>query len=435
MKDPSPLQSVSPTDGERPKLRLSIDGTQLEQLPPISNTPQVRRIKPDSALTNDMLGVADTGKASYLEFSYAGRLSEYILLWLSNGLLTSLSFGILTPWTIIRTRSHFYRNIRLDGDSLQSSTKALGPCLLSLTIALCIGSGFAVLTQTTWDFHEEIALGLGIAACALIPALMRSMVAAIANAITYRGVSLRFSGGWASAYAFYLLYPMLCVATTLAASIFWHPAASAVIASLWISLIVYSHRTYKFQHLSYGRQPLKFCGNFEQFRKIYTVPSLCWIVLQAVIAGAIIIAVANGILHPEFLAKGIAPKQISAGELSVGGIVILCVIFIQVAFYWWGEVWVKTKSRAFYIEHLELKGLGLIDAYKVGRYAKLEFSNLIMRCLSLGLLGPWAALREHRYLVQNVALIGSSATLRRFCERAEKKESNQRAAYQITSAS
>jgi uncharacterized membrane protein YjgN (DUF898 family) len=91
----------------------SIFGQNFGQLPDKQNNSQHQ---PDSNDPNASDPTSSKPKPVFIQFTANG--SDYFPIWITNLLLTIVTFGIYGPWAKVRREKFFHQHTIIDGDAL-----------------------------------------------------------------------------------------------------------------------------------------------------------------------------------------------------------------------------------------------------------------------------------------------------------------------------
>src|SRR5690606_3200654 len=119
----------------------------------------------------DMMRQTANGQASYIELEYTANTLDYAKVLLVNVLILTTSCGLLFPWALARSKAHFYRSVRLDGQPFAFKVAAGKSCLIALAVSLLAAAAFSVAAFAPVDNSQWIALGLAATSALLVPFL------------------------------------------------------------------------------------------------------------------------------------------------------------------------------------------------------------------------------------------------------------------------
>ena len=348
---------------------------------------------------DDLIEHASTGTPSAaavppapLSLSFSGSGAEYFRIWIVNLLLSVATLGIYSAWAKTRRLQYFYRNTHLAGASFdfRGDPKAI---LRGRLLAV------ALLGAYHYAFGFSRTTGLAIVGLLLLglPFMMRSALRFRLSNTWYRGLPFGFSGGIGGAYLVYLLPIALVVVPSALAALALEPSllgAFFLLYLLW-PLMHGAMRSYQHRHLVYGDQPARFRLSFLRL----AVPYLwgCLIVLGIVIAIVGVLGVTIAIITGTGN-KGDAMNGSMAMVGFVVGTGLFYLSFLLVAPF----VVVRINNRAW--SATSFPGVDIDCRMTFWSYFRLQFVNVLLTVLTLGLFRPFAAVRTWRYRVEHLRI-------------------------------
>ena len=151
---------------------------------------------------------------------FYGTASEYFGIWITNLLLTIVTFGIYSAWAKVRTQRYFYGNTEIDGHSFQYHANPVsilfGRLFVIAAILFIDGSHFVSPT-----LYFILAAALFFA----LPALINGSLRFNARMTTYRNVQFDFQSTYWKAFWACLIAPIIGVLTFF----IFMPAASKIL--------------------------------------------------------------------------------------------------------------------------------------------------------------------------------------------------------------
>jgi len=348
---------------------------------------------------DDLIEHASTGTPSAaavppapLSLSFSGSGAEYFRIWIVNLLLSVATLGIYSAWAKTRRLQYFYRNTHLAGASFdfRGDPKAI---LRGRLLAV------ALLGAYHYAFGFSRTTGLAIVGLLLLglPFMMRSALRFRLSNTWYRGLPFGFSGGIGGAYLVYLLPIALVVVPSALAALALEPSllgAFFLLYLLW-PLMHGAMRSYQHRHLVYGDQPARFRLSFLRL----AVPYLwgCLIVLGIVIAIVGVLGVTIAIITGTGN-KGDAMNGSMAMVGFIAGTGLFYLSFLLVAPF----VVVRINNRAW--SATSFPGVDIDCRMTFWSYFRLQFVNVLLTVLTLGLFRPFAAVRTWRYRVEHLRI-------------------------------
>jgi uncharacterized membrane protein YjgN (DUF898 family) len=324
-----------------------------------------------------------------LEFT--GTAEEYFRIWSVNVFLTIVTLGLYAAWAKVRTRRYFYRNTLLDGHPFDytADPKAI------LKGYLIVGAGVGIYSLTR-TFNPLYGLAVAALFGLVMPLLIYKSLRFFTHHSVYRNIRHRFLGTLGEGYRTYLLVPLLI------------PFTLGLIVPYWEFL----KKRYFFRNIAFGAETAAFEGTYGPFYPVYIRIGLATVGIM--IAGAVF----AGIFFAGAKSLNIADKaQLSGATLWVAawvyGLMLLALTFSQQYLYAW--------TTNYCLGRTEIGKIRFESTLSGGMLFWIRLSNIAAIIFSLGLLTPWAKVRRMRYLVDNIAVVGTD--LNSFAAAAEPGES------------
>jgi uncharacterized membrane protein YjgN (DUF898 family) len=320
--------------------------------------------------------------SSRYEMRFAGSGSEYFKIWIVNLALTIVTLGIFSAWAKVRSRRYFLGNTFVAGHSFDyhGDPKRI---LLGRIIALALLLGYTL--SANFGGPKVVAVWIVVFVVAL-PWLVKSSFRFNARNTSYRNVRFDFHGGYGGAFWAFVAWPVFTVLSLL-------------------TLLPLAHRARDYYNIN------NHSFSSKSFEAEISGGALYAIYLQALgmIAGAIIVAVlifsvsgamavlASGSLKPGQTPQfGVAPMVFMAGA-----------IFLYFAIFLFASAFIQAKTFNLAVSSSRLDGKLQLEA-NLSPFAMLWLivSNLIVVLLTLGLMYPWARIRQTRYITERLAITG-----------------------------
>lgn len=340
-----------------------IDGAERER---------IRREEQAAALFTQQRRLEETHVLHRAEFH--GNAREYFGIWVVNTLLTLLTLGLYAPWAKVRRNRYFYANTTLSGFAFDYH--ATGGQLLKgwlLVAAYLIGYNLIV------DTYPLASLGVLVVVLGVFPWLVERALRFKAKVTSYRNLRFHFHGKLSKAYISVLLGGLLGLFSIgLLAPIF--------------SKIYYR---YMFEGVSYGGR------RFETTGRIWSIYKTIWLPAILLVVGLAPVTVLMGYamtyeyqMMPTEVMRSDWWRAIFHAIFSYIAIIpFLLAYYLMLIIYRIGVRNVMWNAATFDGKHRLVSDVPRI------RYAWILVSNTVVTVLSLGLLRPWAAVRERRFLV------------------------------------
>lgn len=301
---------------------------------------------------------------------FRGNAKEYFGIWIVNVLLTIITLGIYSAWAKVRRNRYFYGNTFIAGHSFDYHARGL-QIFIGRVIVLClfILINIAVTLVPVLGFITPFLFIL------VLPWLIARGLRFSARVTSYRNVRFDFVGTPWRAFLSILLASMVAFASF---------GTLAPFASRWLY-------RYLFNNLRYGDRAFSMDVPIGRLYGVWILPAIL------AFAGLIIVGVFGLMAYSVIAAAGDDPGQ--AGLVIVGIYGVMIVGFVVYAvisiFYRIGVRNVVMNAALFDGRHRLYSDMGR------GRYFWIVVSNLIVTVLTLGLMRPWAAVRERRYVVEH----------------------------------
>ena len=311
--------------------------------------------------------------------TFNGDAREYFGIWIVNTLLTIVTLGIYAPWAKVRRIRYFSANTVLIDRSFDYH--ATGGQLLKgwLLVGVYI-IGYDLLSS----FYPIASLVVALVLTVVLPWIVNNAFRFKARVTSYSNIRFQFQGRLSRAYLSILLGGLLGLFTL---------GLLAPVASLW-------YQRYIFNGIRYGDRSFK-------------TECRLWPLYKALFFPAVIMIVG---VTPAFMVVG----YIMSRELSV-----------MPNFYEYGEWWravIHALVKYVAIIPTLLAYYFMLIIYRTGvrnaswsatlydgkhrlvsdvprlKYAWILLSNTIATIATLGLLRPWAAVRERKFVAMHTGL-------------------------------
>lgn len=428
-------------ESARPKLRLSSAPKSPSPPPPpltpppaptcrAEDTPTIAAAPPApdpivEALTksvskvSDMLDAAAAGEARYTQLEYTATFWRYWLNDVTNWIIVGLSCGLLMPLARARSNALHFRSIRIAEEGFEYQVKAGKACLLFTAFAAAFVVSIGLAIQQPFAHANYAALASGIAAAAILPLFMRELIRAEIEALSFRSVPFRFTGTNAGAFQIYMLAPAVILGIGIGINFLLDSNRAGYLCTFLLTAILQLHIAYKLKQIEFGARQLRFKGPAVGEQDARKQITLIFIGLQALLAGAAYALFHFNLVALHEVASLVAAETLQqAASLTVAAIVLFFAL-AQFTLLLWFNLALKIKTRSSYLDRIDIDGARLLDAYRIRSFFTLKLTNALFVILSAGLLAPLARLRQNRYFVENVALIGDASTLDKICKAAK----------------
>ena len=329
----------------------------------------------------------------FTPLGFTGTARELFGIQFVNILLTLLTVGIWIPWARVRKRRFFYNNTRILGDGLDYLATGFD-LFKGWSVVVIILAGFYALPLLGVPFLQE---GTSLALLAVYPWAINRSLRFNARNIVWRDVRFDFSGTYLGSAWYLFLLPFIGV---LSLGILM-PLASK-------GMREYVARNYRFGAARFsGKGQL---GHYYGAGVRTLLLTLLLIGLVTVLSGLAIYSLLPIGLTMEDLLTNILANESTVTILYLVP-VLLFVIFLSVGGFY------RALTRNIMVNALRLQG-GVRFRSKISGLALawIIVSNLILSVITIGLLVPWAQVRQYRYLAQNTE-IRPIADMQRFLDR------------------
>lgn len=334
-------------------------------------------------------------RAARLQF--VGHGSDYFPIWISNLLLTIITFGIYGPWAKVRREKFFAQHTRIEGTALDYHGDPI-KILLGRVIA------FIVLGMTYLQQFSIVLAMIGVALIAAIApfALQRSMRFRLFNT-SYRGLRFGFKGSVQEAYKI-LAIPAIVFAGLflLSMTLMGEDPKSlsgwlliAFFAPMLFYPVAHAYwRRYAINNAHYGSVDTKTTVSIAQFLGVYFSTSAMYALAIAVAVGLIYIGaglVATFLIIPLYLAFLVMPSIVGARIQK------LCwnrkTHLIDQTFNPQPELAQHTTQRAEFLCDLGVKS-----------FVWLQIKNIFLTIVTFGLYRPYAAVNTAKARLESVTI-------------------------------
>jgi uncharacterized membrane protein YjgN (DUF898 family) len=311
---------------------------------------------------------------------FRGNASEYFGIWIVNILLTIITFGIYSAWAKVRRLRYFRGNTYLDGHSFDYHARGL-QIFLGRFIVFIVISIINVITTV----YPLLGAVTPFVFLAILPWFVVRSIKFNARVTSYRNIRLDFTGKPWGAFVSIVLGSLVSVFSL---------GILAPFASRW---------TYRYilNNLRYGDRPFETDPKVGAIYRGWIVPALMVVIglfISAVIAWIVIwpmVMQAAGQMN-----NYSEQEQIGLTVLALYAVLIpIIVIFVVAGFVY------RVVVRNVVLNSTRFDGVHPLhsDMSRAG-YFWIVFSNFIITVLTLGLMRPWAAVREARYVAEHTGI-------------------------------
>ena len=306
-------------------------------------------------------------------FGFTGRGGEYFGIWITNLLLTIVTFGIYSAWAKVRRLRYFYQHTRLAGAGFDYHGDPVA-ILKGRLIGLGLVLAYNFSGQISWKLFALTLLLLLV----VMPWLLRQSFRFRLAYSSYRGLRFRFHGSTADAYRVFLGNGLLMFVT------------------LYLAGPLFHQRLKQYQHgqASYGQAPFSFHAGVGAFYRAYgSIMALVLLLLVALIAGS----VGMGQAMPKGANGAPDPMAVMAMTGTILLVLFGGMLMIQ-------PLW-DSRLQNLIWNHTRLGEHRFRSSLSARRLFTLYLGNLVLVLLTLGLFMPWAAVRVARYRASTLEML------------------------------
>jgi uncharacterized membrane protein YjgN (DUF898 family) len=314
---------------------------------------------------------------------FRGNAGEYFGIWIVNILLTIVTLGIYSAWAKVRRMRYFRGNTFLDGYSFDYHAKGK-QIFLGRVIVFIVLSMINVLANA----FPLVAPFASLVFLLALPFFIVRSLMFNARVTSYRNVRFDFTGKAWGAFSAIVLGGILSAVTL---------GILAPLASRWSS-------RYVFNHFRYGDRPFSTDPKVGALYKSLVPPALIFVVgLAILLVVAVIVAVPyyrhfaqsgddSGEQHYRFV--------VTMMLLAYAILIPFLLIYAVAALIYRAAV----RNVVFNATLFDNRHPLFSDLPRFG-YFWVILSNTVVTLLTLGLMRPWAAVREQRYLVTHTGIV------------------------------
>ena len=320
----------------------------------------------------------------FTPFVFTGTGRQLFGIQFLNILLIVLTLGIWIPWARVRKRRFFYNNTRILGDGLDY-----------LATGFDLFKGWIVVTVVLLIFYALPVLGIpflqegaSLVLLLVYPWALNRSLRFNARNLAWRDVRFDYNGSYFGGLWFFFLLPLL----------------GFLSLGLLMPLASKGMREYMARRHSFGAARF---GASSQLASYYgaglkTVALglfFCVVVALAafLLLGESLVALSHAPLGIDDLELAMADPRLTSVIYAVP--IILIFLFVITGGYY------RALTRNIIIGSLRLQGGIRFRSHVSGiGLAWIIVSNLVLSVATLGLLMPWAQVRQYRYLTVNTEI-------------------------------
>lgn len=299
-------------------------------------------------------------------FEFGGNGSDFFKIWFVNVVLTVITLGIYGAWAKVRNNQYIYGNTYLGGHAFEYTADPI-----RILIGRLIVVGFYIFFIVTYTLgYYEAAIAIYLIFMLLIPLLIRQALVFRAKYTRFHGLNFRYKASVGAIYKFFLLHTFLNIIT------------------LFI-ILPYTHSEFKklvINNTYYGESNFSFKGAAGEFFFIYYVKMLL-LSLVFIVPLALFFVLAQS-------TDSTAAILFLVFFLAVGYILMPAFSFILKGAF---DAWI---GRAVY-NSTSIKEYKMLNEWDVLKLSWIYFSNFVAIMFTIGLMYPWAKIRDVKYKLEN----------------------------------
>ncbi|MBU2327148.1 MAG: DUF898 family protein [Alphaproteobacteria bacterium] len=306
---------------------------------------------------------------------FRGSAGEYFGIWIVNILLTIITLGVYSAWAKVRRNRYFYGNSFVDGHSFDYHARGL-----QIFIGRAIVFGHIIAYNVLLTLSPIAGGILTLLMFFLLPWIVMRSLRFNARVTSYRNIRFDFVGKTWAAFVAIIFGGLIA---------FFSLGILAPFASRWLY-------RYIFNNLRYGGRAFETDPKIGALYRVW-LPAFLLMVVGAAVAGLL------GVMAYYSVVEGADASTDPEMHLLLGiyGALVPALVLWGVAaiFYRIGVRNVVMNATRFDARHTLFSDLGRL------RYFWIVISNLVVTVLTLSLMRPWAAVREHRYVIEHSGIL------------------------------
>jgi uncharacterized membrane protein YjgN (DUF898 family) len=325
---------------------------------------------------------APQAAVTFQRASFKGNATEYFGIWIVNILLTIVTLGVYSAWAKVRRNRYFYGNTELMDHSFDYHAKGK-----QIFIGRLIVFVYIVVYNLTLTFVPYLGAALGIGILLFMPWLIVRSLRFHMRVTSYRNVRFDFVGGAGGAFVSVFLGSMVSLLSL---------GLLAPFATRWLN-------RYVVNNIRYGGRPLATTVTTGKIYGAWILPA-SMVVMGVAVLGAL--AAYGGPMVKAWYDSTDMPQQQRIGVIVALVYAVLIPVIIVYALA--GIIYKVAVRNAVFNATLFDGQHPLISDLGRARYIWIAFSNTILVLLTFGLMRPWAAVRERRYIAEHtgIAIVG-----------------------------
>jgi uncharacterized membrane protein YjgN (DUF898 family) len=323
----------------------------------------------------------DSGTNNLKRAEFRGNASEYFGIWIVNILLTIITIGIYSAWAKVRRMRYFRGNTYLDGHSFDYHARGL-QIFLGRFILFIVLSIINVITS----IYPLLGIATPFIFLAVLPWFVVRSLKFNARVTSYRNIRFDFMGTpWGAFKA--IILGSLVSAFSL--------GLLAPFASRWM------HR-YVLNNLRYGDRGFETDPRVGAIYRGWLLPAAMAVIgllITAVLVWLVLVPMIT--LATNNMNGSSQEQQIVFTVLALYSVIIPIILVFWVAGFVYRVVVRNVVLNSTLFDNVH----PLYSDLSRGRYFWIFVSNFVVTLLTLGLMRPWAAVREARYVAEHTGII------------------------------
>lgn len=315
-------------------------------------------------------------QADVERLSFSGRGADYFRIWIVNIALSLLTLGIYSAWAKVRRLKYFYLNTTLAGAGFDFH----GPPL-----AILRGRVIAVTLLLAYQLAGVVSVEAAVVAMVVLALvfpwlIVRSLRFKLHNS-SHRGLRFAFRGGTKQGYQYFLLYPLLALAT------------------LYLLAPLAHQRLKRYQHGNshYADTAFAFDAGSGRFFVLYLKTLGLFILLVA------LVVFAGALLQPQ-LAELLATQDTEDAD-TVAAIGLGVFLAVYVLAFLLLAPWFSARLQNLVWNHTTLGPHAFTSDVRARALFWIYLTNFLGIAATLGLYKPFADVRLTRYRLEHIALV------------------------------
>lgn len=314
---------------------------------------------------------ADTRTAHVVEFTGEGK--EYFGIWITNILLSIVTFGIYSAWAKVRNKKYFSQNTILD--ERRFDYHATGKQIFIGRVIVIIG----FIVYSVISAIPVLGLLAFIGILFLLPWLLIRSLSFNARMTSFSGIRFGFAAKKWDAFKVFLLYPFL----------------SALTLYTTIPFVIRAQHRFLLNNRTYGTARFSFESAIRPYYKAFGLA-----IGYSVLMIAIVFPLFGGMAADAIVALGEDDQDVGSFVALMVVYVVLIVAILPATFIYQAFI----RQANFAGAALE-GGHGFRSTVKPLKLLTIALTNAFLTAITLGIYLPWARCRMHGFLAENSVML------------------------------